>query len=130
MSEEKEEEKLFSITEANSLLPELESMLLEIKQEQKMLKRMEPEVKKAAKNAELNGGTACGPRYVQAIERVVGGIERIQDLGVVVKDLESGLCDFPYMLDGRVVYLCWKLGEQEVEWWHEIQTGYRDRQPL
>jgi aerobic C4-dicarboxylate transport protein len=53
-----------------------------------------------------------------------------QELGILVKDLDLGLCDFPHLRDGRVVYLCWKLGEQEVRWWHETTTGYKDRCPL
>jgi hypothetical protein len=51
-------------------------------------------------------------------------------MGVLVKDVDMGLCDFPYLLDGRIVYLCWKLGESEIRWWHEVSSGYRDRQPL
>jgi hypothetical protein len=49
---------------------------------------------------------------------------------VLVKDLDLGLCDFPHMRDGRVVFLCWKLGEREIKWWHETTTGYQDRCPL
>ena len=49
---------------------------------------------------------------------------------MLVKDLDIGLCDFPHMMDGRVVYLCWKLGETEIRWWHEVNSGYSGRQPL
>ena len=51
-------------------------------------------------------------------------------MGVLVKDLDKGLCDFAYMMDGRVVHLCWKLGESEIGWWHETNAGFAGRQPL
>jgi hypothetical protein len=57
-------------------------------------------------------------------------VEAIQEMGVLVKDLDIGLCDFPYQLNGRVVYLCWKLGESEIRYWHEIEAGYSGCQPL
>ena len=125
-----EDERIFTLGEANHLLPEIEAMLMEIKRERRLLTRIEPEIQKAADNAGQGGGASCGPRYIQAIEHIVGGIEKIHEIGVLVKDLEKGLCDFPYMMDGRVVYLCWKLGESEVEWWHEVHSGYSSRQPL
>ena len=125
-----EEERIFTVGEANNLLPQLEAILIGIKRERRLLSRVESEVKRAADCAEQGGGTSCGPRYIQAIEHIVGGIEEIHERGVLVKDLEKGLCDFPHMLDGRIVYLCWRLGESEVEWWHETHSGYTARQPL
>ena len=50
--------------------------------------------------------------------------------GVVLKDLEAGLCDFPYEHEGRIVYLCWKLGEEKIGWWHEVAEGFAGRQIL
>ena len=54
----------------------------------------------------------------------------IEDLGVLVKDIDTGLCDFPHTRDGRVVYLCWKLDEDEISWWHDLESGFAGRQPL
>jgi len=71
-----------------------------------------------------------GPRYVTALENMHENLGNIQEMGVIVKDLELGLCDFPYLLDGRIVYLCWKLGEDKIEWWHEITTGFSERQAI
>jgi hypothetical protein len=125
-----QEERIFSIGEANSLLPQLVEMFLEIRKERKLLAKVEAEVKKAGDHVKQDGGTVYGPRYIRAIERITHNIKKVHDLGVLVKDLERGLCDFPYLLDGRVVYLCWKLGEPEIRWWHETHTGYLGRQPL
>jgi hypothetical protein len=59
-----------------------------------------------------------------------GLIERVSNLGVEVKDLEMGLVDFRAEREGREVYLCWKLGEERVSYWHELHSGYSTRQPL
>ena len=125
-----EEERIFSIGEANSLLPQIEEMFLEIRKERKLLAKVESEVKSAGDHAKQDGGTVYGPRYIRAMEYITRNIEKIHEMGVLVKDLEKGLCDFPYLLDGQMVYLCWKLGEPEIQWWHETHTGYSDRKPL
>jgi hypothetical protein len=70
------------------------------------------------------------PYYISALEQINDRLQKIQELGVLVKDIEMGLCDFPHLHEGRVVYLCWKLGEPEVGWWHEVHSGYASRQPL
>lgn len=57
-------------------------------------------------------------------------LERLDELGVVVKDLDAGLVDFPSERDGRTVLLCWQLGEDSVAWWHDLDTGFAGRQPL
>jgi hypothetical protein len=125
-----EDKRLFTITEANSLLPQLEELLLGVRKERKLLGKVEVEIKKAGDHAREDGGTAYGPRYIRAMEYITRNIEKIHEMGVLVKDLERGLCDFPYLLDGREVYLCWKLGEPEIRWWHETHTGYSGRRPL
>jgi hypothetical protein len=57
-------------------------------------------------------------------------IERAQDMGCEVKDIDQGLVDFRASRDGREVYLCWKLGEPQIDWWHELDTGFAGRRPL
>ena len=57
-------------------------------------------------------------------------VERVQKLGAEVKDIDMGLIDFHAMREGREVYLCWKLGEAHIDWWHELHSGYSTRQPL
>jgi hypothetical protein len=57
-------------------------------------------------------------------------MEKITGMGIEVKDLEQGLVDFRSEREGRVVYLCWKLGEEHIDWWHELDTGFAGRQPL
>lgn len=112
------------------MLPQLEERLLAVKQEKEILVKSHGEIKKASAKAECNGGSFAGPRYIRALEQISDSVEAIQEMGILVKDLDIGLCDFPYQLNGRVVYLCWKLGESEIRYWHEIEAGYSGRQPI
>lgn len=123
-------ERLFTLAEANRLIPQLQEHLTAVKRAKAVLIRTKDEIKKASAKAQFGGGSFAGPHYIGALEEVSENLQAIQDVGVLVKDLDSGLCDFPHMLNGRIVYLCWKLGETEVQWWHEVNSGYMDRQPL
>jgi len=63
-------------------------------------------------------------------ERLRGYVEELRQLGVEPKSVAEGLVDFPSVIDGRLVYLCWRLGEPRVEYWHELDAGFQGRQPL
>ena len=124
------EDRLFTIGEANNLVPDLEDLLREVQQMRRFVLKIRPEIHKAREHIKANGGSSLGPSYLKALEYIMKRVEKIQQMGVIIKDLEKGLCDFPFMLDGRMVYLCWKLGEAEVGWWHETDTGFSNRQPI
>lgn len=128
--EHAEHERIFTLAEATGLLPELHKQLIQVKLAKHVLIQTREEIKKASAHAALGGGSAVGPRYIQALEQINYSLHAIHESGVLVKDLDMGLCDFPYLLNGRVVYLCWKLGEDKIEWWHEVHRGYADRQIL
>lgn len=128
--EDTSEGRLFTLAEATALIPQLETVLSKAKNGRLVLIQTKDEVKKACANAEYGGGTVVGPQYVTALEGMHESLQTIQEMGVIVKDLESGLCDFPFLLDGRIVYLCWKLGEDKIEWWHEITSGFSGRQAI
>ncbi|MDT7043417.1 DUF2203 domain-containing protein [Candidatus Nitronereus thalassa] len=123
-------DRLFTIAEATALLPQLETFLTKAKNGRTVLLHTKEEITKACAKAQFGGGSVVGPRYISALEDLHENLQKIQELGVIVKDLEMGLCDFPYLLDGRIVYLCWKLGEDKIEWWHEITTGFSGRQAI
>ncbi len=123
-------ERVFSLFEANQLIPQLQSYLSQLQQGKSILVQTRDEVRKASARASQGGGTSVGVHYVKSLQDVSTNLQAIQELGVVVKDIDLGLCDFPHVRDGRVVYLCWKLGEKEIQWWHEVTTGYKDRCPL
>jgi len=128
--EETSDDRLFTLAEATALLPKLESFLSKAKDGRSILIHTKDEIKKACAKAEYGGGSVVGPRYIRALENMHENLGNIQEMGVIVKDLELGLCDFPYLLNGRIVYLCWKFGEDKIEWWHEITTGFSDRQAI
>jgi hypothetical protein len=80
--------------------------------------------------APSNGGGDAGTQVGQAFLEVRRLLLTLQEAGIVVRDIERGLIDFPALIDDREVYLCWELGEDEVAWWHELDAGYRGRQSL
>ena len=122
--------RLFSLSEATALIPHLVTHLTKAKEGKAVLLHTRDEIKKASANAPYDGGSPEGPRYIKALEEIYESLNGIHEMGVIVKDLETGLCDFPCLLEGRVVYLCWKLGEDTIGWWHEIEDGYNGRQSL
>ena len=124
------EQRLFTIEEANHMLPRLRRLLRRLIRHRQKLLNLNPEIQKARDNAENNGGSFSGGRYLAELLHFSECAQLIDGLGVIIKDLDVGLCDFPHMRDGRVVYLCWKLGEDDVSWWHEIETGFAGRRPI
>jgi len=122
--------RIFTLAEATALIPKLEIFLTEVKNGKSILLHTKEEIKKACAKAEYGGGSIVGSRYITALENLHENLQAIQQLGVIAKDLEIGLCDFPFLLNGRIVYLCWKSGEETIEWWHEITTGFSDRQAV
>ena len=125
--DQEQHERMFTLSEANHLIPQLNSKLTSIQQAKAVLARTKEEIKKASARAEYGGGSNVGHLYIAGLQQVSTNLQAIQELGILVKDLDLGLCDFPHLRDGRVVYLCWKLGEQEIRWWHETTTGFKDR---
>jgi len=122
--------KLFTIEEANALLPELRRLLAQIRRERAVLHRLGPEIKRAGERATEGGGSIFGAQYAAALNRVMADVQEVIGLGIEIKDFDRGLCDFPHLRDGRVVFLCWQNGEESIEWWHEIEGGFAGRQPL
>jgi hypothetical protein len=69
-------------------------------------------------------------RMQGVIDQMQAGVARIDELGVTLREIETGLIDFPALVSGRQVWLCWRLGEGDVEWWHELSEGFGGRRPL
>lgn len=94
------------------------------------LREKAPHLEPILRAAGANGGGRVGSEYGVEAYNLYRAIERIRALGVLLKDLDAGLLDFPHERDGRVVFLCWQPPEQSVAFWHEIDAGYAGRQPL
>ena len=80
--------------------------------------------------AELTGGAWPGREHATASVEIALGFDRLEELDVVVRDLERGLIDFPSLIDGEEIYLCWLLDEPSVGHWHAVESGFGGRQPL
>ena len=124
--------KLFTIEEANALLPSVREILQRIQRLRRRLGTFRREAKLAAEGAELGGGgMEGGALYAIVLTDFTTKMSALEALGVQLKDFERGLVDFPSLRDGRVVLLCWQLGEgDELEWWHDMETGFGGRTPL
>lgn len=123
-------EKLFTVEEANALLPELQELLREMAARRDALREKAPHLEPILQSAASNGGGRVGSEYGVEAYRLYLAIERIRELGVLLKDFDIGLLDFPHERDGRVVFLCWHPPEDRVKYWHEIEAGYPGRKPL
>jgi hypothetical protein len=124
--------KLFTVEEANSLLPSVRLIVQSIQRAHRRLVSYEEAAQDAAEGAKLGGGgIADGARYAQLMIKLSLGAGQLETLGVQLKDYSAGLIDFPSMRDGRVVLLCWKADEgNQLEWWHDVEAGFAGRQPL
>ncbi|HEX5708875.1 MAG TPA: DUF2203 domain-containing protein [Pyrinomonadaceae bacterium] len=124
--------KLFSVEEANALLPTARRILREMRRSYASVASMRGEAERAAEGSKAGGGgMAGGSVYVAALARLAERAGELDALGIQLKDYERGLIDFPSMREGRVVLLCWQLGEGDhIEWWHDMESGFSGRQPL
>jgi hypothetical protein len=124
--------KLFTVEEANDLIPTVRPKLQKIRVQYEKIAVYRSSAKAAAASAESGGGgMESGSNYVKILYQIGKLTTEIGEIGVQIKDYSRGLIDFPCWRDGRVVLLCWQLGEgDEIEWWHEVEAGFSGRQPL
>lgn len=122
--------KLFTVEEANALLPDLQEVLWDIFRHRDALRKKAPHMEPILGAAPTNGGGREGSEYDVEAYQLYRSIDRIREMGVVLKDLDMGLLDFPHERDEQVVFLCWHPPEERIEYWHELDTGYQERQPL
>jgi hypothetical protein len=128
----------FTLDEAQTLLPVLESLLRQAIQSKKLIEEVDAEVQETVHRIFLNGGTMVNVVHLaarkasreKAIQRIKDAISEIDATGVQVKDLDIGLLDFPCKVEGEIVLLCWKLGETEIAFWHETTSGFAGRRPI
>src|SRR5262245_57723330 len=107
--------RLFTLEEANALLPQIRQLFLQIDKSRATFRQLEPEVKRASERANAgDGGTVYGVQYADALNRFMSSVHEILSRGIEIKDFDRGLCDFPSEREGRVVYLCWQRGEERI----------------
>jgi len=124
--------KIFTIEEANALLPRVRTIVTQIQRSHRGLSKYRVEAKAAAEAADRGGGGVTnGQHYAELVTALTAEMSNLDTLGVQLKDFDRGLVDFPYLRDGRVVLLCWQLGEgNELEWWHDVEAGFAGRTRL
>ncbi len=123
--------KLFTIDEANDLLPEIIPKLESIRKLYAEIESLRDDARLAAGASEFGGGMEGGTGYVNTLYTVGKLTTELHGLGIELKDYTRGLIDFPSMRGDRLVLLCWQLGEgDQIEWWHEPEVGFAGRQPL
>jgi hypothetical protein len=130
--------KTFTLEEAQSLLPVLESLMKRAVEGRQSAEEAEAGLADLARRIYLSGGMMVDAAKVARqraeieahLERVRECIAEIDSIGVQVKDLEAGLLDFPCRMDDQVVLLCWRMGETTIEHWHTVDSGFQGRQPI
>jgi hypothetical protein len=131
-------DRTFTLEEAHSLLPVLESLLRTAISGKKLMEEVEAEMQALTHRIYLNGGThvdivAVARRKAErakAEQRAKDALAEIDSIGVQVKDIDIGLLDFPCVVEGRVVLLCWKMGETSITHWHSTDEGFAGRKPI
>ena len=130
--------KTFTLEEAQSLLPVMESLMRRAIEGKQAAEEVESGLSDLARRIYVSGGMTVDVGKVAKqraemeshMQRVRESIAEIDSIGVQVKDIESGLLDFPCRLDDQVVLLCWRMGETSIEHWHTVESGFQGRQPL
>lgn len=120
----------FTLEEANAALKAIEPLIAEILSIRDKVLKQRPEIWPAIERSAGNGGNAALSRVAVDFERLDKLLHRVLDTGVQVKDINVGLLDFPAMRGDQEVYLCWKYGEADIRYWHEIEAGFAGRKPI
>jgi hypothetical protein len=130
--------RYFTLQQAEKLLPEVGSAIRDAIHQKSVYQQAEEEWQGFSTRVTLMGGMRVDhsevmglkQRRESAARRLKDAVEKIQDYGCVVKDLDIGLIDFPTLFHGEEVYLCWKLGESGIEFWHGVHEGFRGRKAI
>jgi len=130
--------KRFTLAEAQNLIPRVDSLLREAVSLKADYQEAEQVIQAMAQRVTMMGGMVvdrdqaidCKNRRDAVAAKLRGAIEQVQEFGCVLKDLDTGLIDFPTLLRGVEVYLCWKLGEPAIGFWHGVEEGFRGRKAI
>ena len=138
MADEEQEPRLFTLTEAERTRHELEPILIEAMDSRRKMAGLDETLSAVAHRILMMGGITIAYEETARVrlarehlaEAVKSALERIEATGCVVKDLDVGLLDFPALMDNEEVYLCWRLGEDRIRFWHRQDEGFAGRKPI
>lgn len=129
--------KEFTLEEAEALLPRVRDVLLRMQDAKRQIDALRVDLQGAVRTSTGNGHVrderALEAKKQQAetlVAQINANLETLQELGIELKSLDEGLIDFPHRREGRLVYLCWRLGEDGIHYWHDMDSGFAGRQPL
>lgn len=122
-----DDERRFTLAEAEAELPDLRERLPRLREARRTLISSSRRITDAVAS---DGGGVAGSDWFEAQQALKADVTALAEAGILLRDPESGLVDFPAERDGRAVFLCWRLGEEHVAWFHEEDTGFSSRQPL
>ena len=129
--------RFYDIDEANATLGELESIVTVLAEQRAELVRLRdhalarsPGTGREVEPLSDEELRTLRLRMQGLVDQMAAGVARIDQLGLSLRDIESGLVDFPALVTGRQVWLCWRRGESQIGWWHDLDTGFSSRRPL
>jgi hypothetical protein len=130
--------RFYAVDEANAVLGEVGPLLATLADQRAELIRLRDRARAAPYTSGSGSSDALDPeegrlirlRMQGVIDQMTAAVARIDGLGITLRDIETGLIDFPALVSGRQVWLCWRSGETDVAFWHELDTGFGGRRPL
>ena len=140
--------RFYDLDSANARIPEVREILEQLKSQREDLIRLRDLVLERQEAVEAGGDPSGGQsrpgdddepedelrlirlRMQGLIDQMQAAVARLDDLGITLRDIESGLIDFPALASGRQIWLCWRLGEDDIGWWHELNEGFSGRRAL
>jgi hypothetical protein len=120
----------FTLEEANQALIIIRPLMDEVQSIRQKIMSTQPEAWTAIEKSVGNGGSRALSQIVQDFEKLDALVHQILDMGVLIKDVNIGLLDFPALRNEQEVYLCWQHGESNIAYWHEVDAGFAGRQPI
>jgi hypothetical protein len=120
----------FTLAGANAALQIVKPLMEKIQVIRQNILAQKPEIWSVVEKAAGNGGSKEASLLALDFEQLDQYVHQIQETGAILKDINIGLLDFSAWRDNHEVYLCWKYGEQNIEYWHEIESGFAGRQPI
>lgn len=122
--------KFFTVAEANQVIEIIRPLMRQLLEMRASIHRKQPEAWPVLEKAAGNGGNKAASQVALEFEKMETLVKAIQGTGALLKDLNTGLVDFLTVRDGHEVYLCWRYGEDEIHYWHEIDAGFSGRNPI
>jgi hypothetical protein len=126
--------RYFGIDEANALVADVRPLLEQLRADRDHVAELQAELQREMEN---NGSAEHAEELAEresdlreVVRRMQAVVLEIDAMGITLRDIATGLIDFPALANGRPIWLCWRLGEDDIAWWHEANAGFDARQPL